>query len=68
MMELNGAKTLTKEDAGSDALTADVGFRVNTKPIWGVQPRLGAAFVFPLDSGGREQQTSGFILSAVFEY
>jgi len=68
IMELNGAKTLTKEDAGSDALTADVGFRVNTKPIWGVQPRLGAAFVFPLDSGGREQQTSGFILSAVFEY
>ena len=68
MMELNGARTLTKEDAGSDALTADVGFRVNTKPIFGVQPRLGAAFVFPLDSGGRQQETGGFILSAVFEY
>ena len=68
MMELNGAKTLTKQDAGSDALTADVGFRVNTKPIFGVQPRLGAAFVFPLDSGGRQQETSGFIISAVFEY
>lgn len=68
IMEINGAKTLTKEDAGSDALTADVGFRFNMKPIYGVQPRLGAAYVFPLDSGGRQQETSGFILSAVFEY
>ena len=68
MMELNGARALTKEDAGTDALTADVGFRINTKPVFGVQPRLGAAFVFPLDSGGRQQETSGFVLSAVFEY
>ena len=68
MVELTGSKDLTQVNAGGNALTADAGFRINLKPIAGIQPRLGMAYVFPLDSGGRQAETSGFMISTVFEY
>lgn len=68
MFELKGGKTLTQENSGANELISDIGFRLNLKPIYGIQPRIGMAYVFPLDSGGRQVETSGFIISSVFEY
>jgi hypothetical protein len=68
IFELKGGKTLTQENSGANELIADIGCRVNLKPIYGIQPRIGMAYVFPLDSGGRQVENSGFVISTVFEY
>ncbi len=66
MFELNGAKSLNFTFA--NGLTADAGFRANLKPIGNIQPRLGAAYVFPLDATARDDQHWGVVTSLVFEY
>jgi hypothetical protein len=68
MLELSGGTTLNLSDHGSNSLIGDLGFRVNTKPIGGVQPRLGVAFVFPVDRGARDDVHWGVVTSLVFEY
>ncbi len=68
MLELSGETQLNKADHGNNSLIGDLGFRVNLKPIGGVQPRLGAAFVFPIDRGARDDLHWGVITSLVFEY
>jgi hypothetical protein len=68
MVELSGETQLNQADWGHNSLVGDVGFRVNTKAIGGVQPRLGVAFVFPVDRGAREDVHWGVITSLVFEY
>jgi hypothetical protein len=68
MLELSGETELNNGDRGHNSLIGDLGFRVNLKTIAGVQPRLGAAFVFPIDRGGRDDLHWGVITSLVFEY
>jgi len=68
MLELSGETQLNKADHGNNSLIGDLGFRVNLKPIGGIQPRLGAAFVFPVDRGARDDLHWGVITSLVFEY
>jgi hypothetical protein len=68
MLELSGETTLNHAEHGSNSLIGDLGFRVNTKPIGGVQPRLGVAFVFPVDRGARDDIHWGVVTSLVFEY
>jgi len=67
MLELVGAEELNGDNPGN-ALLGDVGFRFNLKSIGAVQPRLGAAFVFPIDRGASEDVHWGFVTSLVFEY
>jgi hypothetical protein len=66
MFELSGEKELN--NSLSNGLTADAGIRANLKPIGGIQPRLGAAYVFPLDATAREDMHWGVVTSLVFEY
>ena len=68
MFELSGETALNHEDHGNSSLIADVGFRVNTKAIGRVQPRLGCALVFPIGENARADVHWGFITSLVFEY
>lgn len=68
MFELSGERQLNQADSGHNSLTGDLGFRVNLKTIGGIQPRLGAAFVFPIDRGARDDLHWGLITSLVFEY
>jgi hypothetical protein len=68
MFELSGETQLNKADHGTNNLVGDLGFRVNLKTICGVQPRLGAAFVFPIDRGARNDLHWGVVTSLVFEY
>ena len=51
VLELSGETELNKADRGHNRLIGDLGFRANLKTIGGVQPRLGLAFVFPIDNG-----------------
>ena len=66
--ELSGETQTTKDGAGQNRLTADVGLRVNLKSIGRIQPRPGVAFVFPLDNGAREEKHWGIMTSLVFEF
>lgn len=66
MAELTGEKETNMDR--TNGITADVGFRVNTKAIGPLQPRLGAAFVFPTNSVAREDEHWGVVTSLVFEY
>jgi hypothetical protein len=68
MLELSGETELNHADFRHNSLVGDLGFRVNTKPIGGVQPRLGVAFVFPVDKGARDDVHWGVVTSLVFEY
>jgi hypothetical protein len=68
IFELSGETELNKAGAGEDSLVGDLGFRLNLKSLGGVEPRLGFAFVFPIDSGARADVRSGFVTSLVFEY
>jgi hypothetical protein len=68
MFELSGATAVNKADAGSDSLVGDLGFRLNLKSVGGIEPRLGFGIVFPVDRGARENVSSGFVASMVFEY
>jgi hypothetical protein len=66
--ELSGETQLNKSDAGHNSLTADIGLRVNCKSIGRIQPRPGVVFVFPVDSGSREETHWGIMTSLVFEF
>ncbi len=68
MFELSGETALNHAEHGSNSLIGDLGVRVNTKPIGGIQPRLGVAFVFPVDRGARDDVHWGVVTSLVFEY
>jgi len=50
------------------ALLGDVGVRLFCKSIGRVQPRLGLAFVFPVNNTAREETHWGVITSLVFQY
>jgi len=68
VLELMGETELNKDNPGHNSLTGDVGFRFNLKPIGRIQPRPGVSFVFPLDSGAREDTQWGVIVSLVCEF
>jgi len=68
VVELSGETALNHEDHGHSNLIADIGFRANLKTIGRVQPRLGVAFVFPIDRTARNEVHWGVATSLVFEY
>jgi len=67
-LELVGETELNKDNPGHNSLLGNAGFRFNLKAIGPVQPRPGVGFVFPLDSGAREDVHWGVIVSLVFEF
>lgn len=68
VLELQGETELNKSNAGQNSLTADAGLRANLKTIWGIQPRPGIVFVFPVDNGAHMQTHWGLMTSLVFEF
>jgi hypothetical protein len=66
--ELSGETQVNKAEAGHNSLTADVGLRVNCKSIGRFQPRPGIVFVFPVDSGARQDAHWGIMTSLVIEF
>jgi hypothetical protein len=68
MFELKGETAINRNDAGRTALLGDLGFRVNLEAIGRVQPRLGFAFVFPLNNLERRNQDWATITSLVFDF
>ena len=68
MFELKGETAINGNDAGRTALLGDLGFRVNLKAVGRAQPRLGFAFVFPLNNLERRNEDWATITSLVFDF
>jgi hypothetical protein len=67
-MELIGDTEMNKDHPGHNSLLGNAGLRFNLKSIGRVQPRPGIGFIFPLDSGARQETHWGVIASLVFEF
>ena len=68
VFELSGETELNHDDPGHNSLVGNIAFRLNLKAIGRIQPRLGIGYVFPMDSGARQDLRSGLFTSLVFEY
>jgi hypothetical protein len=68
VVEISGETDLNHADHGHSNIEADFGFRANLKTIGRIQPRLGVAFVLPVDHTAREDVQWGVVTSLVFEY
>lgn len=68
IFELVGETALGGQHPGRDDLSATAGARCEFKHIGSVQPSLGAAYLFPLDQGGRDEMRWGLIASLDFEF
>lgn len=68
MVEITGETELNKANPGRTAVTGDAGFRVFCKSIGQVQPRLGIAFVFPINNNARDDMHWGVVTSFVFQF
>jgi hypothetical protein len=68
VLEIDGARQMNGDDHGDTNTVGDVGFRANLESIGPIQPRLGIAYVFPIDYGARQDQSWGIATSLVFEY
>lgn len=68
LLELAGETELNKDIPGHNSLTGNAAMRADLTPIHGIQPRLGLGFVFPIDTGARQDQHWGVFTSLVFEY
>ena len=67
-LELKGETQLNKDLSGHNILLGNAGFRFNLNAIGPIQPRPGIGFVFPMDSGAREETNWGVIVSLVFQF
>jgi hypothetical protein len=68
VLELKGETAINRQAAGRTGLLGDIGFRTNLKAIGPAKPRLGFAFVFPINELARHDQHWGTIASLVFDF
>jgi hypothetical protein len=68
LFELTGETGLNKDEAGQNSLLGSMGFRLDLKPIGELEPSVGLAYVFPIDSGAREEVHWGIATNFTFEF
>jgi hypothetical protein len=67
VFEISGEKQLN-HGSEQNSIIANIGFRVNTKAIGRIQPRLGVGYVFPMNEVARQDIHNGIYTSFVFEF
>jgi hypothetical protein len=67
IFELVGERGINRGNYTNE-LSGTAGVRMNFDAIGALQPRLGLGYVFPIDSGAREEMDWGTISSFVFEF
>jgi hypothetical protein len=68
LFELDGETELNNGESGQSSLLGSIGFRADLKPIGDVQPSFGLGFVFPIDSGAREEVHWGIATSLTVDF
>jgi hypothetical protein len=64
----SGETGLNKDESGQNSLLGSAGFRLDFKAIGELQPSVGIGYVFPIDSGAREEVHWGIALSLELEF
>ena len=67
MFEVAGSRSLN-HGAGVNNILGNAAFRLNLRSIGRVQPRLGVGYLFPMNSGARDDFRWGVATSLVFEW
>jgi len=68
VFEMAGEREMNHADAGHNSVLGNAAIRMNLKAIGRIQPRPGVGFVFPMNSGAREEIHWGVFTSMVFEF
>jgi hypothetical protein len=68
LLELDGDTGLNKHEIGQNSLLGSIGFRVDLKPVGGVQPSLGLGYVFPIDNGAHAEVHWGIVTSLILGF
>jgi hypothetical protein len=68
LFELEGETGLNQGESGQNSLLGSAGFRLELKPIGDLQPSLGLGYVFPVDSGARDEVHWGIVSSLTVEF
>jgi hypothetical protein len=68
LLELSGETGLNKDESGQNSLLGSVGLRLDLRPIGEMQPSIGISYVFPIDSGAREEVHWGIATSLELEF
>jgi len=68
LFELSGETGLNQGESGQNSLLGSLGFRLDFKPLGELQPSLGLGYVFPIDSGAREEVHWGIASNLTFEF
>ena len=67
LFEVSGSKQLN-HGSENNSILGNIGFRVNTKAIGCIQPRIGVGYVFPMNEVARGDVHHGIYTSFVFEF
>ena len=68
ILELKGSTDMNHGSAGHNYLSGTAGVRFNLKSMGALQPRIGLGYVFPIDKSARDDFSSGFVFSLIFEF
>ena len=68
MLELDGEWGLNQDEAGQNSVLGGLGFRLDFKPLCGLESSLGLGYVFPVDSLARAEVHWGVATSLTFEF
>lgn len=68
VFELSGQSTISGRAINGNQLFGLAGVRLNLESLGAAQPKLGAAYVFPVNQGARNEARWGIITSLVFEF
>ena len=68
LFELVGETELNQGESGQNSLLGSLGFRMDLKPVGGLQPSVGLGYVFPIDNGARAQVHWGIVASLILGF
>jgi hypothetical protein len=68
MFEITGELGLNEDEAGQNSVLGSAGFRIDFRPIGGLEPSLGLGYVFPMSSVARKDVHWGIVTSFTVEF
>ena len=68
MFEVDGDVGLNQDEAGQNSVLGSAGFRLDFRPIVGLEPSFGIGYVFPMSSVAREEVHWGIVTSFTIEF
>jgi hypothetical protein len=68
MFEVDGELGLNEDESGQNNVLGSAGFRMDFKPVFGLDPSLGLGYVFPISAVAREDVHWGIAANFTVEF